>query len=654
MTMYVNVAFPLKLHPLTYKTPSDAPSDLTGCIVRAPLANRSAYGVVVEVADDPPDSIKNKVREILSIHGRFGSKATVPFLKWLCDYYLTPMGMALKTSFFEDTVSVLKPDAENRINASDEEPTQSPGHNILHPESLDPSLSTVCKSIKEKEYRSYLFHAQTVSQELSLLCETINKTDIGLHGAIIIVPEIGQIEKLSAMLKETAGDRLCLLHSKLTKKKRKESIEKIIFDEANIILGTRSAIFAPIKKVSFIAALAEHSQSYKGEEGLRYNGRDVAVMRGFLEGSPVLLSSVCPSLESVYNLRIGKYTQLQAAPGPETASQPTANAKATEKRARIKIINIRGMNKKGLSIHPDVLKNAREILSRNERFLFLVSRKGYSLIRCEDCGHILSCSKCRLPVVFHRERKSVKCHYCGDERTYSDGCLECGGDNTGPLGTGTERVKEEVEKILETEALVIEKTAKQPKADTDRDVIPFVIGTPNAARGIRGPAFSAAALLNPDMLLAQPDFRVNERVFQEVIQLSQTISPEGRIFIQTSDIGNMVWKFVKTYEFSAFYEYELSQRSSLDYPPFSRIIVFNVLAAKMPDGLLSDIHKIITAAAVPGADILGPVEKPSGIIQILLKSKNRKLIHATAKKLLDKLQRIKEIKISIDVDPYRI
>ncbi|MCL5061775.1 MAG: primosomal protein N' [Nitrospiraceae bacterium] len=673
--MYADVVFPLKLSPLTYKVPEDAPHDLKGRIVKTPLMGRSHYGLVVSVANESEIRDKKNIKEIQSIHQHFASDSNISFLKWLAEYYLTPMGIALKSSFFEEAVVTLS-DEGSRGQADK-------GSSNLNPrtlESSNPDVSLIHNSIKSRNYKSFFLHAPSISHEYSLLDEILNKANSDINGAIILVPEISQIEGLASMLRNIFGERLCILHGRLTKKKRTEAITQIITGKSDVVLGTRSAILAPLRNVSFIAVLNEHSPSYKGEEGLRYNARDVAVMRGFMEKSCVLLSSVCPSVESIHNTTIGKYTMLTQIAHPsndviarskatrqphylEIASPSARNdTQSPAKRPRIRVIDMRKYKRKTLAISGDVLKEAKVTTSKNGRFLFLVNRKGYSLIRCEDCGHIIQCRKCSIPLVLYKSKNMVKCHYCGHEETVHENCEECKGFNMRPFGTGTERIKEELTEILKTEVLLIEKTKSASKtlSEISPDFTPFVVGTGYAARKLRDEKLDAVALFNIDGLLAQPDFRTYERAFQEVAQISQMVKSDGTIFLQSWNPRNKILRFIRNYDFHGFYEHELSQRKMLDYPPFSRMILFNVFMKKDVEQFSYDIQKIIGDTNTNGLELLGPIEIPSSLksyrhcIQILLKSKDRKVLHSAAEKLLSKFEKLKGAKINVDVDPLKI
>ncbi len=399
--MYVNVAFPLKIPPLTYKMPDGAPDDLIGRIVLAPLMGRNIRGLVMSTCDKPEVLIKKDIREILGIYQNVMSTSAIAFLQWLADYYLAPVGTALRSSFFEVIASIVAKGIEEQATAV------LPGKPAAIPceAANNAAVSAICTNISLQGYRSFLYRAESSGEERSLLISALSHLKDSIRHAVILVPEIAHLEYIVSPLKDLFGERVCVLHSKLSKKEAAGALKKIITDVSDIVVGTRSAILAPLRKVSFIAVLGEQSRSYKAEEGLRYNGRDIAVMRGLHEKACVLLSSICPSVESVYNVRVGKYVMLQ---GGSNLSVESGTG-----QPKIKVIAMRGAARGRIILAPELLKEARRLASLKERFLFLASRKGYSLLRCEECGFVERCGTCDVPLVFHKGEDVLKCQYCG-------------------------------------------------------------------------------------------------------------------------------------------------------------------------------------------------------------------------------------------------
>lgn len=642
--MYVNVAFPLRIAPLTYKVPDGAPTDMVGRIVRAPLAGRSIPGLVMTTVGEPESRISKKIREVQGIYQPVFSAYSVAFLQWLADYYLAPVGMALRSSFFEEISGIVM--GASPIKDLGDDNKFAAFETMTGQTNMTDSSAAIHGNIRLGGYRSFLYHAASLSGEKAFLIETLSYLSDSLSDAVILVPEIANLEGILPALKKLFGERVCILHSRLRKKEVSGALRGIISGSSDIVIGTRSAILAPLRKVSFIAALSEHSRSYKAEEGLRYNGRDVAVMRGFYEKASVLLSSSCPSVESIYNAEIGKYSLLKPA--------------RSEERPKIKIAALKDP---GVFLAPDILKEARHLAGQKKRVLFLVSRKGYSLLRCDDCGFIERCGTCDVPLVFHKEEAVLKCHYCGAGHKVPVSCVQCGGNALKAFGAGTERIKEQVEAMLKTEALVVGKGGW----GKDSDVASLVIGA-SYARGLSykkneavSALFSAAAFLNIDSLLLQPDFRLYERALQEVMGVVEMVGNDGTIFLQTRMPQNKILRFIRSYDFSGFYSYELSQRKSFNNPPFARLILFTLPVKDESGALLAEIQRIVHNVNAGNVEILGPAELPyqskkyHQCIQVLMKSKERSSLHAAARAVLKELGKIKSTKqIIVEVDPLKI
>src|SRR5208337_613551 len=482
--MYVNVAFPLKLPPLTYKAPDGAPSDLIGRIVRAPLMGRNICGLVMSTCEKPEMLINKDIREIQAIYQSVMSTSAIAFLQWLADYYLTPVGIALRSSFFEGIASIVTQGTEEQPAAG------GPAKPAIIPceAANNATVSAICTNISLRGYRSFLYRAESSGEERLLLIAALTHLKDSLRHAVILAPEIAHLEYIVSPLKELFGERVCVLHSKLSRKEAAGALKRIITGVSDIVVGTRSAILAPLKKVSFIAVLAEHSRSYKAEEGLRYSGRDIAVMRGFHEKACVLLSSICPSVESVYNVSVGKYVMLE--------NDRDMSKEGRAERPKIKIIAMGGARGDRMILAPELIKEAKRLASLNERFLFLSSRKGYSLLRCEECGFVERCGICDVPLVFHKGEDVLKCQYCGSAEKSSVSCSQCGGNAIESYGAGTERVKEQVEMLLKAEALLVEKGRSVGRVITENshDLAALVVGTSYA----KGLAFKKSAAVSAE------------------------------------------------------------------------------------------------------------------------------------------------------------
>jgi len=640
---------------LTYRLPEDickSAADLKGRIVKAPLSKQISLGIIADTRDTT-DFDGQTIRDIISVHDQFATASFLNFLKWMAEYYMVPVGLALKSSFFDEAIAEF---SDKKRRSGKKKDSADFNYQPCEPFAFqNPIANAVAAKISDTDYTALLYHASSIEREYAALIETIRKAADCSRGHLIIVPEKWHIDRLAPVLQNIVGARLCILHSQLSGKERIESIKNILSGKTDVVLGMRSAALAPLPQLSFVAVLEEQSPSYKGEEGLHYNARDLAVMRGFIEKRCVLLSSICPSLETVFNARRGKYIRLNK-----------LSLKTEEERPRIRIVSFKSAKQSELSLSPEIISHARNVLMMNDQVLFLVGRKGYSLIRCADCGHILSCRKCTVPMPYYKSTQMLKCHHCSAEQRCPEYCEECGGNSLQSFSAGTEKIREDVSELLKSPAMLIEKAKISSDSDTVSvnsdlsDFFPIVVGTSLVKRKKnREEKFTSAVLMNVDLIMAQPDFRAYERTFQEIIEVSQIVKPDGSLFIQTRSPGSKIIRCLKHYDFEEFYDFELAQRRDLDHPPYTRMILFTVFS-KQGGTISQDLWHVVREFRDSAVTILGPVEVPSksksyaGCYQILLKSRDSRRLHKMAKSLLIRLESDKKIKIVTDVDPIKI
>ncbi len=627
---FIDVLFPINLGPLTYRCPLHLiDRAIPGMLVSAPLKKKITKGLILGRSTCPAT---NEIKDIIEIHGESPliGEPLLQLLDWMADYYLASKGLVLK--------NMLPGEAFIRVK-----PRKGSSRQKIHPDiSLldvdEKILSGIKASISEKEYRTFLIHAPTSSHELSCLMKIVEWH----KGVIILVPEIAHINHIVPVIRELAGERLCILHGRLSKGRRSEAIEKILSGEGNIVLGTRSAIFAPLKSVSMIAVMHEHNSSYKQEDGLRYNGRDIAVMRGYLEKSTVVLSSICPSIESFYNAKRGKYTLIR----PDISV----------KRPRIKIVDLRHEKRLGPNLSKTVIDASAACIKKDERAMFLINRRGYSMLQCRDCSHIETCQKCNIPLIFHKEDKSLRCHYCGSISTVSDICRRCSSFSIELIGGGTQRIEEDIKKLLGIEPVRLDsdKIRKKVELEGIHEMIraeAIIIGTKLLTKRIfETGEFAMAAVLNTDMNLHLPDFRSTEKTYHELLSVSEKIRSDGKLFIQTWMPQNYLFRFIKNYDYSGFCDEELARRKKMSYPPYSKLAIITFKGRDYDDEKVRGVVK-----RMADLEILGPSlsfsKKGQKEYTLLLKTPSKKKLHSAVMEFLKMFEGYKDLKVSVAIDP---
>jgi primosomal protein N' (replication factor Y) len=632
--LFFDVLFPINLGPLTYTCP-DSLAEIVqpGLIIQAPLRNRLTRGIVLEKNISPPEG---PLKELQLIPERTSalSKPLLKLLKWMSDYYVAPQGLVLKQTvsgeFFTKT----------RSRKSKKE---IPRHCEIDFVDIAPEIVLdVTAAISSNKYMGFLLHAPSLLYEYSMVYRLLNS----VKNIIVLLPDIGQANLLYSAFKDLYPERLCLLHGELSRGKRSEYMEGILAGKYDIVIGTRSALFAPLKKVSLIMVLNEHSQLYKIEEGIRYNMRDVAVMRGFIERATVLLSSISPSIDSYFNALTNKYRLLK----------PSSDIK----RPNIRIADMQFEKK----IKPDLSKTvhdaARKHIRKNNKIMFVVNKKGYSsTLLCRECSFIVKCDACDIPMVLYKNDNKLKCHYCNKTQPVPEKCPRCKGHNFELLGSGTQRVQEYIEELFGIPTMRFDSDnvkKKSEKKEISRlisgDFSRILIGTKIMTRRISATdRFSMAAVLNVDSSLNLPDFRAMEKAYQELSSIIDLVEPSGEVLIQTRFASVPLFKHLKYNDYAAFAKEELSMRKALDYPPFAKLLKLSYSgSAEISEKIIKTIRN-----SDQKIELLGPTvnKNKKGIeeVSIILKSVDRKPLNNAARKVLEAFDRRGKIQIKIDVDP---
>ncbi len=645
---FIDVVFPLNLGPLTYKCPEHLiDKAVPGMLVSVPLKNQTAKGIILSKSSPPARYTLNALRSVSEIHGESPllEQPMLKLLNWMSEYYIANKGIVLKSMLPKEAFKQVRARKSSSEVRSQKSEVRFPDANAQLKTEIDENiLSKVNDSISKKEYKTFLLHAPASLYEISFFAKLLQSQ----QRAIILVPEIVHINYIAPFIREIAGEKLCNLHSALSKGQRSDAFEKILSGECTVVLGTRMAIFAPLKNVSLIAVMQEHSSSYKTEEGFRFNARDVAVMRGYLEKATVVLSSICPSVESIYNVKNNKYTLLRPA--------------VTMQKPRIKIVNMYEEKQPSPNFSKTVIDAVTSSVKRNERIIFVINRKGYSLLTCKECSNTETCDKCNIPLIFHKDDKSLRCHYCGTKSMPPEKCSKCGSFKVELTGSGIQRIEESIKKLFNIEPVRIDsdKIKKRSGSADLSEIIKggaILLGTKLMTKRLHlskaGEKFGMAAVLNADIYLNLPDFRAIEKAYQELSVIYDKVKPEGRVFIQTRMPRNYLFKFIKNYDYPGFCDEEMAKRKEMSYPPYSKLALITFKGRDYDDKKVSDAVKKVSADK--DIEILGPSlsfsKKGQKEYALLLKTVSKNKLHSCAKEFLKLLEGYKNLKINIAIDP---
>jgi primosomal protein N' (replication factor Y) (superfamily II helicase) len=521
-----------------------------------------------------------------------------------------------------------------------------------------------------KGFFSYLLSGVTGSGKTEVYMQLASLAVKEGFSVLVLVPEIALISQMESRFRARFGECVSILHSGLSAGEKYDQWLRIAGGKTPVAIGARSAVFAPFKNVGLIIVDEEHDSSYKQEGGLRYNARDLAVVRAKLAGCSVLLGSATPSLQSYHNISGRKIAEVRLTKRVEDRSLP-----------EISVVDLReSRDLRGIRryISEELICGMRESLARKEQVLLFLNRRGFAGFPvCGRCGETLKCKNCDISLTLHRSSNAYRCHYCGYTKAANSVCRKCGSSEIKPIGLGTEKI-EAAAKSLFPEARVARmdsdttvrkgSTVKILKSLKER-TIDILVGTQMVAKGHDYPDITLVGVICADQSLAFPDFRSGERTFQLLSQVSGRAgrgSSPGKVILQTYNPDHFSIVSAKNQDYRAFYEKELLFRKALNYPPFSRMIQIRIYGkdkkktgeyAKAIGDLCLKLKREFNMNSV---DILGPVEAPVPKIagrfrwQILLKGKEIKPLHLLARNIMFEsgLKGSGDVGVIVDVDPY--
>lgn len=533
-------------------------------------------------------------------------------------------------------------------------------------------VSEVCEAFG-KGFETFLLRGVTASGKTEVYMRLAEEALTSGLSVLVLVPEIALISQTERRFRARFGERIAVLHSGLSSGERFDQWSRILQNEAAIAIGARSAIFAPFNNIGLIIVDEEHDTSYKQESSLRYNARDLAVVRAKFSGCIALLGSATPSVQSYFNVTTGKFRELTLHHRVEQRSLP-----------RIDVVDLR-LSKDLSGIRRFITAELRaaigESLARGEQVLLFLNRRGYaSFPVCAACGETIRCKNCDISLTYHRKANAYRCHYCGFSRSALSTCGSCGSDKIKHLGLGTEKIEDAV-KAFFPEARIerMDRDTTRRKgailkllknlANTTTDIL---VGTQMVAKGHDFPGITLVGVICADLSLNFPDFRAGERTFQLLAQVAGRAGRgdrPGRVILQTYTPDHFSIKAATDQDFIAFYEQEIGFRNSLKYPPFSRMIQLKLSGkdkqktAALADTLGNQCRALKNEdpTAYAGIEVLGPIEASISKIagqyrwQILLKGLNAGALHDFVGRLVYDNSAVtgnRGVRLVIDVDPF--
>lgn len=524
------------------------------------------------------------------------------------------------------------------------------------------AVAALRASIDADRFKSFLLHGVTGSGKTEVYLQAVAHCLQQQRQALVLVPEIALTPQLVARFRarfEPTGCRLAVLHSGLSDGERYDAWRAINRGEVEIVIGARSAVFAPLQTPGLIVVDEEHETSYKQSEGFRYNARDLALVRGQQQDCPVLLGSATPSFASFYRSEQGDVQRLTLDRRVHAGDLP-----------QVELLDLRESRPEGVLAN-ELIEALQQTLERREQALLLLNRRGFApFLLCTDCGTSFHCPNCEITLTFHQRERLLRCHYCDYSEPPKEACPKCQGLNIDPEGAGTERLEQEVEELFPGARIArMDRDTTSRKGAHQKLVekmmqgqIDILLGTQMIAKGHDFPGVSTVGVLGADSLLNLPDFRSAERSFSLLTQVAGRAgraSGGGKVFIQTYYPEHYALTCAAEQNYFDFYQQELPFREELGYPPCGYLANLVFAGNNLPQVKIQAESMAATLLLHAGpVEVLGPSPCPlprlrgKSRFQILLKTTDRRALRQILN-LLEGLQGqvTKGVGLTVDVDP---
>ena len=530
---------------------------------------------------------------------------------------------------------------------------------------LNEEQQKVADIIKNGGKKFYLLKGVTGSGKTEIYINLIKEAIKNGYGSLFLVPEISLTTQMTERLEKQFSDSVAILHSKLTDAEKRKEWTYIRTGEKKIVIGARSAIFAPVQNLKYIIIDEEHENTYKQDNNPRYHTKNVAIKRALIEGDvKVIFGSATPSFESYYQAEKNNIELVELKERFNNAKMPT--------------YEIVDLNNTPENFSEELLKEMSGALGRKEQVILILNRKAFAnLLKCKDCGHIPVCPNCSISLSYYKYENKLKCNYCGYEKYFNGKCDACGSEKVMQIGTGTEKIEEEIKSYfpesrtvrVDSETVKTKKDYEDIYNDFKNHKYDIMLGTQIIAKGFHFPDVTLVGIINSDIILNFPDFRAGEKTFQLLTQSSGRAgrgSKDGKVIIQTFNEENEVIQNTVTGNYEGYYRKEMELRKILNYPPFGRLIII-VVSSEEEEELEKKAKKFynilmagLNIGTNPGGNefvsepFKAPIYKINGRYryQIFIKF-NRENITKVKNVIRKAMNEYKEkkIRISVDVDP---
>ena len=654
----VNQAFTYSYIPLENQKPENIPQIGKRAEVR--FGNKKMTGFITKIYDSFPSHCAVPLEKIKQVSKIVDSEPliTQELLEtaiWVSKYYLCTIGEAVNS-----ILPSARRESSEQSFSFDSEISAGIRQNLS--EEQKKAVNDILAHAEKNESSFHYLYGPTGSGKTEVFLQTAEQILKKNKGVIYLVPEISLTQQVVDSVVNRFGPLVAVLHSSLTQSQKLTQWKKILHREARIVIGARSAIFAPVPDLGMIIIDEEHDSSYKSGNTPRYHARQTAMYRASKLKIPLIMGSATPSVEAWHLMNCGKLLK-------HTLSKRLAGGE----KPSIKCINLNQSVMQGC-ISEELKNEIETTLKEKKQAILFLNRRGFThFFRCSTCGFEMKCKNCSVSMTFHKSENRLRCHYCGWHILPPSSCPKCGSLDIGYSGFGTEFIEAETaQKFPNARIVRVDTDSVSKKGELQNKIDAFkkgefdiMLGTQMVAKGLNFPNLKTVGIILADTALHLPDFRATERTFSLITQVAGRAGrffPDGKVFVQTYNPENQAISFACSANTEGFYDFEINQRKLLSFPPFSRLIrlVFRSSNQIKAQKTSEDAANLIENLKIPGVEILGPSECPLSKIsqnyrfQLILRGEKIVPLQNAVRKLLFDYRHPQEVYIECDVDPVSL
>ncbi len=625
-----------------------------GARVKVPFGRKKVTGIVLAQKDQSQFEKLKQVEEVIDSKALL-SQEIIEFLIWSANYYHHPIGEVIHNAIPKnlrngDPAKIKKPSEINHGTSSND-------FELTSEQTI--AINEVVKNLES--FNGFLLHGVTGSGKTEVYLNITEKVIKGGGQVLVLVPEIGLTPQMISRFKERIDGRVAAVHSQLNNTQKQDAYLMAKNGDANVILGTRSAIFTPMPKLGLVIVDEEHDGSFKQQSNFRYSARDLSFMRAKFANAPLILGTATPSLETLKNVLEKKLTRLTLSSRPGDAILPDVD-----------LIDMRSQGSEALS--SPLISKIKHYLELGKQVMLFINRRGYAPIYyCSDCGWQSECQNCDSKLVYHRSINRLKCHHCGIERAPESSCPSCSSGGLKILGYGTERLEENLETHFPSSVVIrIDRdTTRRKKAfashleKINSGEPCIIVGTQMLAKGHDFSNLAFVGILDVDVGLMSTDFRATEHLAQLLIQVSGRCGRgdyKGEVNIQTRYPHHPIFNYAKNAQYSEYAKTLLSERKETQLPPYAHqaLICANAKNKNLAENFLNEVAQLLNNIDIDSVEIWGPVpgmiEKKSNYyyFNLYLQSNNRSQLRRIIQTFYQHVEKIKvasSVRWYVDIDP---